>query len=60
MAGEVHDLLPKAELLEDGPHRRLVRIHVLHGFWVVLVKVGDKHQELSEAPLLKQSHEALN
>lgn len=60
MTREVHDLLPKAELLEDGPHCCLLRINVFHGFWVILVEVGNKDQELSEAPLLKQSHEAFN
>lgn len=57
MTGEVHDFLAQVKLLVYFPHRCLLWVDTLHSLGVILIKVGNKDQELSEAPLLKQPHQ---
>lgn len=57
MAGEVHDVLAQVKFFENVPHGRVLGVDAFHGFGVVLVKVGDKDEEVSEAPFLKQPHQ---
>jgi len=59
VAGEGHDIIAQFELLVNGPHGRLFGVHVLHGFGVVLVEVGDELEEVFEAPLLEYPHQTL-
>ena len=59
VAREFHDLWAQAELLEDLSHRRFLWVYALHGFGVVLVELGDEHEEISEAPFLKNPHQTL-
>lgn len=57
MTSEVHDFLAEAELLENGPHCCFFGVNAFHGFGVILIKVGDEDEELSEASFLKQAHQ---
>ena len=59
MAREGYDLWAQAELSENVLHRRFLWVYALHGFGVVLVKLGDEHEEISEAPFLKNPHQTL-
>lgn len=57
MTSEVDDFLAEAELLENGPHCCFFGVDAFHGFGVILIKIGNEDQELSEASFLKQTHQ---
>lgn len=59
MASEVYDILAQVKLFVNVPHRCSLGVDTLHGSGVVLVKVGNKDQEFSEAPFFKQAHQTL-
>lgn len=59
VASEVYDILAQVKLFVNVPHRCSLGVDTLHGSGVVLVKVGNKDQELSEAPFFKQPHQTL-